>query len=91
MPAEQRQPAQDAVDGDGIGQPGVAAVHPEDDPQHQARPGRSPAQVGSWARTPVSCVIVKTKTRSKKSSSVVTRGDSAGSVEARGDSGIPRI
>src|SRR3954467_11156583 len=32
----------------------------------------APVQVGSWTITLVSCVIVKTKTRSKNSSRVVT-------------------
>src|SRR5689334_1431067 len=48
----------------------------------------TPRHVDSFVRTVVSCVIVKTKTRSKKSSSVETRTTSsacAGSATAEGE------
>src|SRR5689334_6064508 len=60
---------------------------------HQITPSMSttwttPRHVASLVRTVVSCVIVKTKTRSKKSSSVETRTTSsacAGSATAEGE------
>jgi hypothetical protein len=53
-------------------QPGIAVVHPVDDTQHEQCAARRD-QVRSLASTAVSWVMVKTKTRSKKSSNVETR------------------
>ena len=54
-----------------------------------SRPLASPAQVGSSAISAVHCVIARTKTRSKKSSSGVTRSVSRNTAEIRGARGEP--
>ena len=72
-PADQRDPVPQAIRRDRVRQPRVPVVHPpdqeeHDDDLHEPRPASPPA-----TSTLVSWVIVKTKTRSKKSSSVETR------------------
>ena len=71
-PSEQRQTPRDAVQGDRVRQPRVAAVHPEDHAEHH-RDLQQPLPARFVTSTAVSCVIVKTNTRSKNSSRVETR------------------
>src|SRR3954468_21933030 len=49
---------------------------------------KAPVHVGSWTRTLVSCVIVKTKTRSKNSSRVVSVEPCAAAASAMAAGGL---
>ena len=64
-------------------QPGVPDPRPPQDAEDEQAP-REPHQVGSSAISAVHCVIARTKTRSKKSPSGVTRSVSRNTAEIRG-------
>ena len=83
MTREHREPHRALVGVERVRQPGVAGPGPPERAEHE-HPRPSPPQVGSRAISAVTCVIAKTKTRSKNSSSGVTR--SSRSVRSpRGD------
>ena len=88
--AEHRDPDDALLGVDQARQPGVAAPRPPQDARARASPSRGPARSASFAISAVHCVSASTNTRSKKSSSGVTRSSSRMTRRAAGRGGAWR-